>query len=212
MNTNNMDFIQLIPAFMKEDEAVQGLANGTNQITEELMSKIRLFSTWNQIDNMTAAELDMLAEELHIDWYDKDASIDVKRELIKNSDMVHAKMGTNWAVQNVINTYFGSGDIEDWYDYDGQPHHFKVITANQSITDVQAERFLNVLDKVKRKSAFLDKIEVVADGECNINVFLLSCETETVTSYVKFQSSHDVLSDYTHAELSNMTHEEIGGI
>lgn len=185
MNINDMDFIQLMPAFMKEDEAVQGLSEGVNRVTEELAAKIRLFSTWNQIDFMTGAELDMLAEELHISWYDKTAAIDVKRELIKNSDMVHSKMGTNWAVQNVIETYFGSGEIQDWYDYEGEPHHFKVITSNQSITAGAAEKFLSVLDKVKRKSAFLDGIEVVADGQCDIKVFLLSVETETITSTIK---------------------------
>lgn len=185
MKLNNMDFIQLMPAFMKEDEAVQGLSGGVNWVTEELAAKIKLFSTWNQIDNMTGAELDMLAEELYITWYDKTATIDIKRELIKNSDLVHSKMGTNWAVQNVIETYFGHGEVQDWYDYEGQPHHFKVITSNQSVTTGAAEKFLSVLDKVKRKSAFLDGIEVVADGECDIKVFLLSVETETITSTIK---------------------------
>ena len=66
MKLNDMNFIQLMPAFMKEDEAVQGLSEGVNRVTEELAAKIKLFSTWNQIDNMTGAELDMLAEELHI--------------------------------------------------------------------------------------------------------------------------------------------------
>ncbi len=212
MKINDMDFIQLMPAFMKEDEAVQGLSEGVNRVTEELADKIKLFSTWNQIDNMTDAELDMLAEELHISWYDKAAVIEVKRGLIKNSDMVHSKMGTNWAVQNVIETYFGSGEIEDWFDYEGEPHHFRVITENQSITAGASDKFLSVLEKVKRKSAFLDGIEVVADGECNIHVFLLNCERETITSNVIFQNSHKNLSGYTHKQLSAKTHKELGGM
>lgn len=212
MKINDMDFIQLMPAFMKEDEAVQGLSEGVNRVTEELADKIKLFSTWNQIDNMTDAELDMLAEELHISWYDKAAAIEVKRGLIKNSDMVHSKMGTNWAVQNVIETYFGSGEIEDWFDYEGEPHHFRVITENQSITAGASAKFLSVLEKVKRKSAFLDGIEVVADGECNIHVFLLSCERETITSNVIFPNSHKNLSGYTHKQLSAKTHKELGGM
>ena len=197
---------------MKEDEAVQGLSEGVNRVTEELADKIKLFSTWNQIDNMSDAELDMLAEELHISWYDKAAVIEVKRGLIKNSDMVHSKMGTNWAVQNVIETYFGSGQIEDWFDYEGEPHHFRVITENQSITAGASDKFLSVLEKVKRKSAFLDGIEVVADGECNIHVFLLNCERETITSNVIFQNSHKNLSGYTHKQLSAKTHKELGGM
>ena len=215
MKLNDMDFIQLMPGFMKEDEAVKGLSEGVNRVTEELADKIKLFTTWNQIDNMTGAELDMLAEELHISWYDKTAAMDVKRELIKNSDLVHSKMGTNWAVQNVIETYFGSGEIQDWYDYEGEPHHFKVITSNESVTSVAAEKFLSVLEKVKRKSAFLDGIEVVVDGECNINVFLLSVETETITSHVILgitQNTHNTLSMLTHNQMSKQTHDELGGV
>lgn len=212
MKINDMDFIQLMPSFMKEDEAVQGLSEGVNRVTEELADKIKLFSTWNQIDNMTDAELDMLAEELHISWYDKAATIDVKRGLIKNSDLVHSKMGTNWAVQNVIETYFGSGQIEDWFDYEGEPYHFRVITENQSITAEASEKFLSVLEKVKRKSAFLDGIEVVADGQCNINVFLLSCERETITSRVIFPNSYKSLTGYTHEQLRQKTHKELGGM
>ena len=103
-------------------------------------------------------------------------------------------------------------EIEDWFDYEGEPHHFRVITENQSITAGASDKFLSVLEKVKRKSAFLDGIEVVADGECNIHVFLLNCERETITSNVIFQNSHKNLSGYTHKQLSAKTHKELGGM
>lgn len=215
MEINDIDFLQLVPAFMKDDEAVQGLSKGVDATTKELSAKIKLLTTWNQIDAMSNAELDMLAEELHISWYDKTAVLDVKRKLIKESDMVHAKMGTNWAVQNVIETYFGSGEIVDWFDYDGEPFHFKVMTSNQSVTEEAAEKFLSILDKVKRKSAWLDSIEIVADGQCNINVFLLSVETETVTSTLSINNSkkysYDSYRNKTYDELSHYTYDELGG-
>lgn len=212
MKINEMDFMKLLPAFMQEDDAVNGLADGVNKVTEELAAKIKLFTTWNQIDYMSSEELDLLADELHISWYDKNSNLDVKRSLIKNSDLVHAKMGTNWAVQNVIETYFGSGSIEDWYNYDGQPYHFKVITTNEDVTTDSAEKFMRVLDKVKRKSAWLDGIEVVSDSNCTINVFLLSAETETITTNIIFFGSHNTFSDLTYNQMNQYTHDELGGI
>lgn len=170
---------------MKDDEAVKGLATAVNQLTSTLAPKIKLLSTWNRIDEMSKEELDALAWELHISWYDYNANLSVKRQIIKDSDLVHSKLGTNWAVERVIETYFGSGRVVEWFDYDGEPFHFKIQTTNQRIKDTKAEEFLKILDAVKRKSAHLDAIEVIADGQLNMSIFLGYHETEwTITKVV----------------------------
>lgn len=184
-NTDNMNFLELLPAFMRSDETDIALSGVVDGITEKLSSRIRLLTTWDQIDYMSAAELDMLAEELHISWYDKSASPGIKRSIIKDSDLVHAKLGTNWAVMRVIETYFGEGKIVDWFDYGGKPYHFKIETTNQTILKEKENAFLRVLEAVKRKSVVLDAVEFVCDAECNVNVFLVNFETETIITEVK---------------------------
>ena len=184
-NTEHMNFVELLPAFMKQDETDIALSGAVDRITEKLSARIKLLTTWDRIDNMSVAELDALAEELHISWYEKSASRDVKISIIKDSDIVHAKMGTNWAAMRVINTYFGEGKIVDWFDYGGKPHHFKIETANQEILKEKEAAFLRILAAVKRKSAVLDAIQLVCDGGCNINVFLAHYETETITTEIK---------------------------
>lgn len=184
-NTESMNFLELLPAFMKTDETDIALSGAVDRITEKLAARIKLLSTWDRIDSMSVAELDMMAEELHISWYDKAASIAVKRNLIKDSDMVHAKMGTNWAAMKVIETYFGEGRIVDWFDYDGKPHHFKIETINQAVLKDKEAAFLKILAAVKRKSAVLDAIELVCDGECHINLFLINYETEIINTEIK---------------------------
>lgn len=186
-NTEYMNFIALLPAFMRSDETDIALSGAVDRITEKLAARIKLLTTWNQIDGMSAPELDMLAEELHISWYDKAASIAVKRNLIKDSDLIHAKMGTNWAAMRVIETYFGEGRIVDWFDYGGIPYHFRIETVNQSILEDKETAFLKILDAVKRKSAVLDAIELVCDGECHINVFLIHYETEIIQTEVEIK-------------------------
>lgn len=181
MRLDDMNFLEMLPAFMRGDGAVIGLAKGTDTVTEELASRVTLLSTWDKIDNMSAAELDMLAEELHISWYDKNAAIDVKRTIIKESDIVHAKLGTNWAALRVITAYFGESKIVDWFDYGGEPGHFKIQALNQSILNSKAQEFMKILNVVKRKSAHLDAIELVSDGQCNINVFTARMESEIIT-------------------------------
>lgn len=185
MDLKNMDFIRMLPSFMQTDAADIGLASAVDRIAEEIYSKIILFTTWDKIDCLRSDELDMLADKLHISWYDKTAAIDVRRNIIKESDLVHAKLGTNWAAKQVISRYFGEGEILDWYTYGGEPGHFKVQTLNQSILKEKYEQFISILDKVKRKSALIDSIELIMDGFLEVGTHLATTDSELMTTYVR---------------------------
>ena len=97
MKLQDLDFIRLIPQFMRDDQAVRGLANGLNQLIPDLDAHSKRLSTWDCIDELPESEIDALAWELNILWYDYGATIETKRDLVKNSDKVWAadrhKMG-----------------------------------------------------------------------------------------------------------------------
>ena len=158
MKLSDLEFIKLLPMFMRDDDAVKGLAAGIDEIIPPLAESLSTLSTWDHIDSLSEAELDDLAWELNILWYDTGADIGVKRELIKNSDKVYRHLGTKWAVENVINTYFGEGYIQEWFEYGGEPGRFRVYSTNPSLTQERLTAFLNLLNKVKRASAKLDGI------------------------------------------------------
>lgn len=158
MTLSELEFLRLLPEFMRNDAAVQGLSVGLDIIIPPLSESVKTLSTWDQIDKLSEAELDELAWELNILWYDHGAPIAVKRELVKNSDKVYRHLGTKWAVENVINTYFGEGYISEWFEYGGEPGRFRVYSSNPSLTQERLTEFMNLLDKVKRASAKLDGI------------------------------------------------------
>lgn len=168
MKLNDIDFIKLLPQFMRDDDAVKGLAAGVNQIVRDLVGSVDALSTWDHIDELSETELDELAWELNIQWYDTSANMEVKRDLIKNSDKVFQKLGTKWAVENIIASYFGEGHIEEWFEYGGEPGHFRVLSPNPAINDESLVEFLNVLSKVKRASAKLDGIIITLSAQVNM--------------------------------------------
>ena len=98
MKLSNLDFLRLLPQFMRDDGAVKGLAVGINKLIPTLTASIERLSTWDHIDNLSESELDALAWELNILWYDTRASIDVKREVVRNSYKLYQHLGTKWAV------------------------------------------------------------------------------------------------------------------
>ena len=170
MNLSNLEFIKLLPMFMRDDDAVKGLAAGVDEIIPQLAASLSTLSTWDHIDSLRDAELDELAWELNIQWYDATADLGVKRELIKNSDKVYRHLGTKWAVENVITTYFGEGYVQEWFEYGGEPGHFRVLSTNPSLTQERLTEFINLLNKVKRASAKLDGIIINLASQMPLSV------------------------------------------
>lgn len=165
MKLSNLDFLRLLPQFMRDDGAVKGLAVGINKLIPTLTASIERLSTWDHIDNLSESELDALAWELNILWYDTRASIDVKREVVRNSDKLYQHLGTKWAVENIVETYFGDGRVEEWFEYGGEPGFFRIVSSNPAINAESLSEFINLLGKVKRASAKLEVINIELSGE-----------------------------------------------
>nr|DAE68980.1 MAG TPA: tail protein [Bacteriophage sp.] len=168
MKLSTLEFARLLPAFMRGDLSVQGLAHGIDDIIPAIAASVQRLTTWDKIDELSESELDALAWELNIMWYDKTASIEAKRELVLNSDKVYRRLGTKWAVENVIQTYFGDGYIKEWFEYNGTPGYFRVYSTNPTLNNERLTEFLNILNKVKRHSSKLDGIYITLTGEMKI--------------------------------------------
>ena len=119
MRLNETEMVKLLPAWMQEDGSDKGLATGCDIISRDAYARLKLLSRWDKIDQLNDAELDEMAWELNIQWYDSTAPIAAKRAVIRNSDRVYAKLGTPYAVEQIVADYFGTGEVREWYQYGG---------------------------------------------------------------------------------------------
>ena len=165
MRLNETEMVKLLPAWMQEDGSDKGLAAGCDIVSRDAYARLKLLSRWDKIDQLNDAELDEMAWELNIQWYDSTAPIAVKRAVIRSSDRVYAKLGTSYAVEQIVADYFGTGEVREWYQYGGQPHHFKVLSDNPSLVNSNLDLFLKLLRTVKRRSSWLDAILICLTGE-----------------------------------------------
>ena len=168
MKLSDIEFLRLLPSFMWEDMAVIGLSKAMDNLVPSLEDNMRLLTTWNHIDELPEAELDDLAVELNVLWYDKSATIYTKRDLIKNCMEVYRHLGTKWAVESVVRSYFGDGYISEWFEYGGEPGHFRVYSTNPGMSDATMDEFMVLLNKIKRASAILDGIYLSLTGQMNL--------------------------------------------
>lgn len=164
-NLIDVDLLSMQSIYMQQDSTTIAMCNALTPQLQQVASEVQLCLILPRVDSLSEAVLDTLAVDLHIDWYDPLATVDVKRALIKSSDKVHMFMGTPYAVEQLMEDFFGDGTVEEWYEYNGDPGHFRVVTINPSVTGDLATQFINVLAKVKRKSAILDQIVISMSAE-----------------------------------------------
>lgn len=165
MKFDKLESKRLLPEWMRGDSYDLGLSKAMDKTLIELYEELPMLNRWNRIDEMTEAQVDALAWELNIPWYMSNADLETKRMLVKESDLVHSKLGTEYAVNLIIQRYFGTGTVKAWYDYDGKPYHFRVETDQvQKVADNYV-LFLDILSKVKRASAVLDATVIKLESE-----------------------------------------------
>lgn len=168
MRIDECTMAALLPPWMSEQSDNAALASVVDDVAKGAFEAAQTLPVWNKIDELPEIYLDELAWALSIEWWDSTASLDTKRSLIKNSDLVHAKKGTPQAVESVIDSYFGSGRLMEWLEYGGEPYHFKAFTTNPQLVSDNQALFLSLLEKVKRKSTKLDAILIGLTGEMQL--------------------------------------------
>lgn len=147
MRLNETEMVKLLPAWMQEDGSDKGIATGCDIISRDAYARLKLLSRWDKIDQLSDAELDEMAWELNIQWYDSTAPIAAKRAVIRNSDRVYAKLGTPYAVEQIVADYFGTGEVREWYQYSdafikNKPAIPKAVTKTvQTLSDAASKSF-----------------------------------------------------------------------
>lgn len=156
MKNSELEFLRLLPSFMRGDEAVIALSKAMDDLLGTPAKRINTIRTWDMIDELTEAECDELAWELDIDWYDSTGmNLTEKRETIKSAQQIKAKRGTKWAVERLITAYFGEGYVMEWFDMDGDPFTFAALTTNTEITAENLAKFTAAAEAAKNERSHI---------------------------------------------------------
>lgn len=156
MKISELDFVRLLPAFMRDDQAVQALCMAVNDLIGEPGKRLATIRTWDQIDELTEAECDELAWELGIDWYDSaDMGLHEKHETIKSAQQIKRQRGTKWAVERLISAYLGEGNVAEWYELGTAPYTFAVLTTETSINAEKYRKFVESANASKNERSHI---------------------------------------------------------
>lgn len=157
MNDDEYKVAEHLPSSI-DAEPITSLA----QVADVELGKINtdLLLIYPAIDNLNERLIDYLAVQMHVDEYDDAENLDVKRQQVKQSFLLHRLKGTKYAVQKAVSTVYQSAKVEEWPEYSGEPYHFRVtgITAPMNETKT-INKLVRLINAYKNTRSWLDYVQ-----------------------------------------------------
>lgn len=152
-----------LPSWLSNETNVKALSYAASRQMKKVLAYSDAAKVYADVMKCTHAVLDMLAFELQIPKYKDSYSLDTKRRMVLNGLVYWLRMGTAGALEDLCSDIFSNAVMTEWFDYDGEPGHFRITTNNRRITDNDVREFHKVINTVKRLSAHLDAVEIILD-------------------------------------------------
>lgn len=158
------EMLQVMPEPLKYKAEVVALSYAIKRAIGKMIGYAERASVYAAIDKLPEDILDLLAVELRAQYYDEDMDISIKREIVKKTMLWYHRAGTPSAVEELISAVFGEGEISEWFEYGGEPYHFKIKTdAVLSASDM--EYFEKIIRNVKNVRSHLEEIQLSREHE-----------------------------------------------
>lgn len=184
-----------LPSWLSDETNVKALSYAVSRQMKKVLAYSDAAKVYADVMKCSHAVLDMLAFELQIPKYKDSYSLDTKRRMVLNGLVYWLRMGTAGALEDLCSDIFSNAVMTEWFDYDGEPGHFRITTDNRRITDNDIREFHKVINTVKRLSAHLDAVEIILDldGMQQGMTFGTSTYTEMTLECGKIEVKYDAM-------------------
>ncbi|MCG8993333.1 phage tail protein I [Laribacter hongkongensis] len=149
-----------LPPVLAGDERFQTLGKLAARISDIDRSPVLVYL----IDQVNASALPHLAEQLHLlgEGWQFARDDDERRKLLKRAVELHRYKGTPWAIQQVLETLALSGQISEWFQYGGQPYHFKINVdlSTRGIDEATFDALVALITEYKNVRSHLELLSL----------------------------------------------------
>lgn len=158
MNRQDYCIAERLPESLNRDNLRQ-VAQAIDEQLHELDALNELICLYPRIDELSSELVDALAIHFHVDFYDQNLSLEKRRALVKNSIRWHMKKGTKAAVEEMVQTVFEGGRVTEWFEYNGEPYHFKIdLLEAPGISQENIDTVVRLVKAVKNTRSWLDSV------------------------------------------------------
>ncbi len=136
----------ILPESVLQDEKLLASAKTLDRELAKLSEAVIETLHLPRIDELPEHVIDLLGWQFHVENYGMSLPLEVKRELVKTSILVHRKKGTRYAIETTVSQFFSPVEAVPWHEYGGHPFTFRLNF--QSYEGFSEERGIAFLRKI----------------------------------------------------------------
>ena len=151
--------LDILPPNLLADKKINAAARALDDELQKITAATRNVLLLPRLDELSEEVIDLLAWQWHVDFYEPSMSIETKRQLVRESIAWHRIKGTKAAVEKMTQTVFKGGVVTEWFEYGGEPYHFRIDVLNApNMTEENRGRLLAVVNASKNTRSWLDEL------------------------------------------------------
>ena len=156
--------LELLPESVLLDPKLRASAEALDAQFQAVTAATREVLHLPRLDELSGNIVDYLAEQFHIDFYEPLYLTETeKKNLIRDSIAWHRIKGTPAAVEQIAHAAFRDAQILEWFEYGGEPYHFKIRSHGYKQTPDGWLTYLRMLYAAKNVRSWCDNLEVFWD-------------------------------------------------
>lgn len=165
------NLLRTFPEILKGDKKLFALAKVMANILSKRTSEIDEVAIYTQINNLPESLVDILADDFKVDWYGYNYDLDVKRDQVKDSFVVHRFLGTKSAMEKTMGDLYPGTQVEEWFDYEGDPYYFRILldVTDQKV-DISNDDLLRTINMFKPIRSHLQDDAVIYRSRADIEI------------------------------------------
>jgi hypothetical protein len=172
MKISEMKLLDLLPECMRNDRIIKGFSNAWDYAMGEVLKIKPLVNLFDNLELLSAEQLDQVADAMKIPWYNTEYEKDRKIALIRHYEKTCFKLGTKGSIYDVANDIYRHAEVEDWYEYEAPQWRFKIVADFGDYTTEEAlSKLTRIVRDIKPAKATLNPVE-----------FLVSVDWDTYTA------------------------------
>ena len=177
----SVSLLDILPPNLLADEQIYAAARALDDELQKITAATRNALLLPRLDELSEEVIDLLAWQWHVDFYEPSMSIETKRQLVRESIAWHRIKGTKAAVEKMTQTVFKGGVVTEWFEYGGEPYHFRIdLLTAPNITQDDTARLLAVVNASKNVRSVLDELRFRREAQ---NDMYYSSAPTTHTTY-----------------------------
>lgn len=161
------NLVAALPKALREDERICALATIAAERLTERQTETDAIRIYAQIDTLPEELLDILAYDFKVDWWDHRYTLEQKRRTLKDSFLVHRRLGTKYAVETALSAVYPNSTVQEWFEYGGEPYTFRLLinTSGQIVLPELHARAIELVNYYKNLRSHLRSIEYTVEAE-----------------------------------------------